>query len=54
MLFVNADQIAKDFAGENTKTSDYKFATLTALLRDELIEQGTAFCYETVFSMRQR
>ena len=50
MLFVNADQIARDFDAEDTDTSDYRIATLTAQLRDELLEQGTPFCYETVFS----
>ena len=50
MMFVNADQIAKDFEAEDTDISDYKISTLTAQLRDELLEQGTPFCYETVFS----
>jgi len=48
--FINADEIAKDFDGQNTGASDYKIATLTAQLRDRLLEQGTSFCYETVFS----
>ena len=50
MLFVNADQIAKDFDEVDTDTLNYRIATLTAGLRDELLEQGTPFCYETVFS----
>lgn len=50
ILFVNADQIAKDFDGEDTATSDYRISTLTAQLRDRLLEQGISFCYETVFS----
>lgn len=48
--FVNADQIAKDFGGQDTKRADYRIAALTAHLRDRLLEQGISFCYETVFS----
>jgi len=50
MLFVNADRIAKDFEAEDIETSGYRVSTLTAQLRDELLEQGIPFCYETVFS----
>jgi predicted ABC-type ATPase len=50
MLFVNADRIAEDLDVENAGTSDYKISTLTAQLRDELLEEGIPFCYETVFS----
>jgi predicted ABC-type ATPase len=50
MLYVSADQIAKDLYAEDTDITDYKVATLAAQLRDSMLQQGKSFCYETVFS----
>ena len=48
--FVNADLIAKDIDPENPEDSSYHAATVAAKLREDLIEQGVSFCFETVFS----
>jgi predicted ABC-type ATPase len=50
ITFVNADLIAKDIDAENLENLNYKAATIAAQLRDDLLEQGISFCYETVFS----
>ncbi|MCK5098702.1 MAG: zeta toxin family protein [Desulfobacteraceae bacterium] len=48
--FVNADLIAKEIDFENPELSSYRAATLAAKIREDLINQGVSFCFETVFS----
>ncbi|MDY0222202.1 MAG: zeta toxin family protein [Desulfobacterium sp.] len=48
--FVNADLISIDINPENPKGSSYQAATVAAKIREDLIEQGISFCFETVFS----
>ncbi|OEU46426.1 MAG: hypothetical protein BA862_10075 [Desulfobulbaceae bacterium S3730MH12] len=48
--FINADLIAKDIDSENPELSSYRAATLATRIREDLINQGASFCFETVFS----
>lgn len=48
--FVNADLIAKAIDPDNPEKWSYEAATLAADIREDLISQGTSFCFETVFS----
>ena len=48
--FINADLIAKDINSEDPERSSYRAATLAARIREDLINQGMSFCFETVFS----
>lgn len=47
---VNADMIAKKINPENPEKVSYEAASLAIRLLEELLYQGTSFCYETVFS----
>jgi len=47
---VNADLIAKKINPENPEKVSYEAASLAMRLLEELLYQGTSFCYETVFS----
>ena len=47
---VNADIIAKKINPENPEKVSYEAASLAIRLLEELLYQGTSFCYETVFS----
>jgi len=48
--FVNADQISKNIYADKDEKSSYKAATIAEKIREDLLEQGITFCYETVFS----
>ncbi len=48
--FINADLIAKAINPENPEKFSYEAATLATDMREDMIKQGTSFCFETVFS----
>jgi len=48
--FVNADILAKQLDAENIEAVSYQAAELTKKLRRYLLQRGTSFCFETVFS----
>ena len=48
--FVNADIIAKNVYPDNPEGHSYDAAKLAEEMRNQLIEDGRSFCYETVFS----
>ena len=48
--FVSADILARQLDAENTEAMSYKAATLVAKLRTQLLQAGTSFCFESVFS----
>ncbi len=48
--FINADLIAKAINPENPEMFSYEAATLATDMREDMIKQGTSFCFETVFS----
>lgn len=50
ILFVNADRIARLMAPEAPEASSYDAAQVAARMREDLVAQGTSFCFETVFS----
>lgn len=50
MLFINADILAKQLDAEHTEVVSYKAAILAEKLRTQLLDSGTSFCFETVFS----
>ena len=50
IMFVNADEIARKLAPNNPEKVSYQAAIIAEKLRDDLLEQGSSFCYETVFS----
>lgn len=50
MLFINADILAKQLDAEHTEVVSYKAAILVEKLRTQLLDSGTSFCFETVFS----
>jgi predicted ABC-type ATPase len=50
MKLVNADIIAKAIRPENPESVGYEAAYVAEQIREELLEQGVPFCYETVFS----
>ncbi|HDH06159.1 MAG TPA: hypothetical protein ENH01_10720 [Nitrospirae bacterium] len=47
---LNADLIAKAINPENPEKVGYESAELAMQIREYLLEKGTAFCFETVFS----
>ena len=48
--FVNADNIARQVFPEAPEANSYQAAVLAERLRNELLEAGRSFCFETVFS----
>ncbi|NKC14116.1 MAG: AAA family ATPase [Gammaproteobacteria bacterium] len=50
IVFVNADEIAKLLDNGNSKSRDQIAWELANKQRDQLLEQGKTFAYETVFS----
>jgi len=48
--FINADLIAKTIDPDNPEKFSYEAATLATDMREDMIIQGTSFCFETVFS----
>lgn len=50
MPFVNADNIARDLFPQAPEAHSYEAAKIAENLRNNLLEQGKNFCFETVFS----
>ncbi|MEK9817593.1 MAG: AAA family ATPase [Limnobacter sp.] len=50
MPFVNADDIARDVFPHAPEQHSYEAAKIAENLRNNLLEQGKNFCFETVFS----
>ncbi|MEH6387750.1 MAG: AAA family ATPase [Pseudomonas profundi] len=50
MVFINADNIARDLSPDNPEEASYRAARLAEVIRYELLQEGATFCYETVFS----
>lgn len=48
--FVNADLIAGDIDPDSPETVGYRAAEAAKTLREEMLDQGVSFCFETVFS----
>lgn len=48
--FINADLIAKELVPENPEDASYKAAHLAQHLREDFLQKGMSFCFETVFS----
>ncbi len=48
--FINADVIAREIDSKNPENLSYHAAALAAKIREDLINQGVSFCFETVFS----
>ena len=47
---VNADIIAKAISPENSEKVSYEAANVAEQIREELLQKGVSFCFETVFS----
>ncbi len=50
ITLINADLIAKEIDSENPEKVSYDAAHLAEQIRNDLLEQGISFCFETVFS----
>lgn len=50
MVFINADNIARDLAPDSPEEASYRAARLAEVIRSDLLQEGATFCYETVFS----
>ncbi len=50
MPFINADLIAKEVYPHDPEANSYNAAKLAEVLREEQLQAGTSFCFETVFS----
>lgn len=50
MVFINADNIARDLSPDSPEEASYRAAQLAEIIRYELLQEGATFCYETVFS----
>ncbi|KZY30376.1 MULTISPECIES: AAA family ATPase [unclassified Oleiphilus] len=48
--FVNADNIARQVFPDAPEAHSYQAAAIAERLRNELLEEGRSFCFETVFS----
>ena len=48
--FINADILARQLDVKDTEGQSYKAAKLAEKLRFSLLQSGTSFCFETVFS----
>lgn len=48
--FVNADSIARQVFPDAPEAHSYQAAAIAERLRNELLEEGRSFCFETVFS----
>jgi predicted ABC-type ATPase len=48
--FVNADLLARKIAPGAPEAASYEASRMAAVLRDSLLDQGSSFCFETVFS----
>lgn len=50
LAFINADRIAEELFPESAETHSYDAARIADYMRQQLIENGESFCFETVFS----
>lgn len=50
VAFINADEIAKDAFSKEPEKYSYQAANIAEDMREQLLEQGRSFCFETVFS----
>lgn len=50
LAFVNADRIARTLAPEGGEDVSYEAAVVAERMRQDLLEQGRSFCFETVYS----
>jgi len=50
LAFINADEIAKELFSENAEKNSYQAAHIAEQMRNDLLDQGRSFCFETVFS----
>lgn len=48
--FVNADTIARSLSPSHPEDRSYDAARLAESIRRQLLDEGTSFCFETVFS----
>ena len=48
--FVNADVIAKEFFPDASEKNSYMAAEIAKKIRNNLLQEGRNFCFETVFS----
>lgn len=48
--FVNADQIAREINPDHPEMVSYQAADAGKTFREEMLDQGESFCFETVFS----
>ncbi|WP_033070090.1 AAA family ATPase [Thalassospira australica] len=48
--FISADLIAREVFPQDPEGNSYEAARLAEMMRERHIQQGTSFCYETVFS----
>ena len=50
LAFINADIIARQLFPDTPESHSYDAALIAEELRNQLLEQGRSFCFETVFS----
>lgn len=50
LKYVNADLIAKELSPESPEELSYNAETIAEKIRNDLLAQGSSFCFETVFS----
>ena len=48
--FINADILAKQLYPEQAEQYSYEAAKIATVMREQLLQQGRNFCFETVFS----
>lgn len=48
--FINADRIARELDPKDTETAGYQASRVAEKLRQEWLDAGRSFCFETVFS----
>jgi predicted ABC-type ATPase len=50
LAMVNADQLARTLCPTDPESASYEAAAQAEILRNDLLESGASFCFETVFS----
>jgi len=50
LSFINADSIAQTLSPEAHKDVSYEAAVLAERMRQDMVDQGLSFCFETVYS----
>jgi len=48
--FINADIIARNLDNKNSEAISYEAAKIAGKLRHDMLQRGSSFCFETVFS----